>query len=232
MSKKKESGAKVQQKSKKKVMSKSKKETERSLTGDQVDNIRKEYKAIDKDINLLPDFTVDADNLVKVGDYDDEMRYHNYRIRRYDYNDIPVIEISDLEGAWMCRIPYDSETYQIANMLIDAKEDNELIDVFLTNLRTVSGIPNGYYHQAILMLTTCYINPSLLSGGMFPSKEQRQFRKDVKSLRRMFLDWDEERKRLDERRDEPGVYDDYYLHKSEDVLAAKDDDELRKIGVE
>jgi hypothetical protein len=222
----------VQPKVKKKPVSKVKKETKKVLDGDQVENIRKEYKAIDKDINLLPDFTVDVNNLVRVGDYDDELHYHNYKIKRYDHNDIPVIEISDLESAWMVRIPFDCETYQIANMLIDAKEDNELIDVFITNLRTVSGIPNGYYHQAILMLTMCYVNPSLLSGGMFLNKEQRQFRKDVKSLRKMFLGWYAERKELEDRREQPGVYDDYYLHRSEDVLAAKNDEELKKIVVD
>ena len=167
-------------------------------------------------------------NDVRVGDYDDELRYKNYKIRRYDCNDIPVIEISDLEGAWMIRIPFDSDTYQVANMLIDTKEDNELIDVFLTNLRTVSGVPNGFYQQGIMLLTMCYVNPTLLYGGLFLSKEQKQFRKDVKMLRGKFLDWYAEWKSWEGRRDEPGVYDDYYLHKSEDVLSAKDEDELKK----
>ena len=166
----------------------------------------------------------------RVGQYDDEMRYKNYKVRRYDLNDVPVLEVSNLEGTWMVRIPYDSETYQMACMLIDAKEDNELIDVYLTNLQTVSGIPNGYYQQGVLLLTMCYMNPGLLSRSVFPGREQRQFRKDVRMLRKMFLEWAEESRRLRESRDEPDELEDYYLHKSEEVLAANDDGDLKNVG--
>ena len=163
-------------------------------------------------------------DIVLIDEYDDEIRHGNYKIRRYTHDDVPVMEISNLEGTWMLRIPYNFDSYNMLNLLFGADKDNEFIDLFFTNMMVASGIPNGYYHQAIMLVTACYMQPELLSQGMFPDKQQRQFRKDVKLLRKMFLDWASERDKYVGSLPEPGEKEDYYRWKSEKVLAEKSDD--------
>ena len=192
------------------------------------------YKSDDKDLGRISDEQLkeirDAYiNRIRNGEplideYDDEIRHGNYKIRRYTHDDVPVMEISNLEGTWMLRIPYNFDSYNMLNLLFGADKDNEFIDLFFTNMMVASGIPNGYYHQAIMLVTACYMQPELLSQGMFPDKQQRQFRKDVKLLRKMFLDWASERDKYVGSLQEPGEKEDYYRWKSEKVLAEKSDD--------
>ena len=184
--------------------------SDRPLTAEQISLIRQYYKE-----RVIPQDTV--------GEYDDELRYKNWKIRRYDYNDVPVMEFSNLEGTWMVRVPYDCDTYNLANILIDRKEDNELIEVYLTNLMSLSMIPNGFYHQAVMMLGMAYIHPRLLSKTVVPDKMQRQYRKDWKRLMKAWMEWGKERDDMISSRD-VNVDEDYWRQRSEAILRGEDEE--------
>ncbi len=200
-----------------------------SLTAAQIEDIRRSYlECGEKDGKDKSDDVINT----RVGMYDDERRYGNYVIRRYDKKDVPVIEITDLQGIWCVCIPYDSEVYSLANMLIDSGEETEIADVFITNLRMVTSIPNGFFHQAVMLLSMAYIRPYLLSDGLFVGKDVKQFRRDCKFLKKAFMKWSAERDEFVRRQDEdtnPGH--DYWRNRAERILAGNDTETNELISV-
>ena len=179
-----------------------------TLTAEQIAEIRKYYR----------ESVVSEDS---VGSYDDDFRYKNWKIRRYDHEDVPVMEFSNLEGTWMVRVPYDCETYNLANLMRALKERNEIVDVYLTNLMTLSMIPNGYLHEAVMMLMMAYVNPSLVSDTMFPNKAQRTYRRDWKAVMKLLVAWGKEREEMMATRD-VNVDQEYWRQRAENIM--RDDD--------
>lgn len=127
----------------------------------------------------------------------------NYIISMYEKDEVPVIEVSNSQGTWLVRVPVDFQMYGIVNRLLgDFQSDNEglrgnarsVLEMYFMNWQNVTGIPNGHYHQAIVMLTACYADPSLLKTSLIG--RGNNFYKDVKTLKRAFLKWAVQREKL------------------------------------
>lgn len=127
----------------------------------------------------------------------------NYMVSNYAVGDMKVYEVSNLAKTWLVRLPADFQMYGILERLMkeyqsknkERKEKaQEVLDMFFMNWQNVTGVPNGYYHQAIVLLTAAYMKPELLGGGLFDNKEQRGFKRDITNLRKTFLQWHKELK--------------------------------------
>lgn len=125
-----------------------------------------------------------------------EVRVGNFLVTLYSLEDVPVIEVSNMESTWLVRIPADFQMYGILNrLLLDMDDDDmkvrdnacEWLRMFFLNWQNVTGIPSGHYHQGILMLTCAYNRPELLKSSFFGAG--RDFMSDVKKLRKSFLKW-------------------------------------------
>lgn len=132
-----------------------------------------------------------------------EVRVGNYKVLLYSLDDVPVIDVMNLEGTWMVRIPVHFQMYGMLNRLLLELEDDdarirsnaeEWLKMFFMNWQNVTGIPNGHYHQGVMMLTACYADPSLLKSSFWG--KGKDFHKSVKNLRLSFLEWAKERERL------------------------------------
>lgn len=120
-------------------------------------------------------------------------------------SDIECINISNLDGTWMTRIP---QTYEMYGMLTIAwqwynsdkaeekKRGEDYFSTVLSNMSYVSSISNDYYHQALMMIATAYAHPVLLSD----KKKFKDFSKEAESLIKNFLSW---RKEYDKRMNRP-----------------------------
>ncbi len=148
-----------------------------------------------------------------------EVRVGNYKVLLHAIDEVPVIEVMNLEGTWMVRVPVHFQMYGMLNRLLLEFEDDdanvraraeEWLGMFFMNWQNVTGIPNGHYHQGIVMLTACYANPSLLKSSFWGNG--KDFHKSVKNLRLSFLEWAKQRESL-ERQAEQSVDTD------KDVLA-------------
>lgn len=114
---------------------------------------------------------------------------------------IECINISNLDGSWLTRIP---QTYEMYGMLTLAwqwynsdKEDEkkrgeDYFSTVLSNMSYVSSISNGFYHQALMMIATAYAHPVLLSD----KQQFKDFSKEARQLIKDFLLW---RKEYDKR---------------------------------
>lgn len=118
------------------------------------------------------------------------------KVRKGEIGTVPAIELSNLDGSWCVRLAPGTQMESLVSSMLGEEEfiDNDWLGLVLTNLLDASSIPNGYYHQALMLVTAAYINPSLISGGKF-SRSRRAFNSDVKRLREAFLSW---RKEYDE----------------------------------
>lgn len=104
---------------------------------------------------------------------------------------VEVIEVSSLDGAWCVRVMPGSQMESIMGAMLDDNEDiidNEWVSLVCTNLMTTSSIPNGHYHMALMLVTSAYADPSLISGNPL-SKKRRVFARDVKKVRDAFISW-------------------------------------------
>lgn len=133
------------------------------------------------------------------------VRVGNYTASLYELGGVPVIEVSNLGGTWMVRIPVDFQMYGIVNRLLLEVEDEDYavssnakdwLSLFFMNWQNATGIPNGYYHQAITMLTMAYADPSLLKKSFFG--RGGKFYSDVERLRKQFLKWSKSSDRITE----------------------------------
>lgn len=118
------------------------------------------------------------------------------KVKKGEIGTVPCYEVSSLDGAWMTRLMPGSQMESMVSASLEEGSAEEWLELVLTNLMQVSMIPNGYYHQGILLLTAAYYRPELISGGMF-NAERRHFLKDARKLRESFLSWwrDAEEKR-------------------------------------
>lgn len=132
-----------------------------------------------------------------------EFRVGNFKVKAYLLNEVNVIEVMNLEGTWMVRVPEDFQMYGILNrMLLQTDDDdtkeraraNEWLHMFFMNWQNTTGIPSGHYHQAIMMLTACYAQPELLKSSFWG--KGKDFHKSVKKLRQDFIKWANEREKL------------------------------------
>lgn len=108
--------------------------------------------------------------------------------------DIEAINVSNLDGTWMIRIP---QTYEMFGMITccyqwsqsrnpeDRERGVSFLSTALSNMIFCSTICNGFYHQALKMIATAYAHPSLLSD----KKQRKDFDKEAKDLIKRFLDW-------------------------------------------
>lgn len=110
---------------------------------------------------------------------------------------IECINVSDLDGTWLVRIP---QTYEMFSMLTVSyqwsKSENVeerrrgvgFIRAALSNMFYVSSVCNGFFHHGIEMIAAAYSNPTLLQD----TKEGKSFMEDAKDSVARFLKWREE----------------------------------------
>jgi hypothetical protein len=110
---------------------------------------------------------------------------------------VECINVSDLEGTWLVRIP---QTYEMFGMLtvayqwsqsddMDARRRGEgFIRTAISNMFYVSNVCNCFFHHGIEMVAAAYANPSLLRDG----EDGQRFIKDAKETIEHFLAWREE----------------------------------------
>ena len=88
----------------------------------------------------------------------------------------------------MVRLMPGSQMEAVVSAHLDSGDSSEWLELMMMNLMQVSTIPNGYYHQGVMLLTAAYYNPALISGSFFRG-ESRRFLKDARKLREGFLSW-------------------------------------------
>jgi predicted small secreted protein len=110
---------------------------------------------------------------------------------------IEAINISNLDGSWMIRIP---ETFEMFSMLTavydglysdntDIKErSRDYLSTVFTNMMYASSITNGYYHQGLFMVGAAYTDPTLLSD----KKKFKAFKHEAEGVMTRFLAWRKE----------------------------------------
>lgn len=122
-------------------------------------------------------------------------RVGNYKVWRTkvtarkgkDKFDIEQICVSDLEGAWVTKVPQTSECFaMLTELYADERNEGALSSIF-TNMLAMSSIYNGYFHRAVQMCLSVYFNPDLLRK----KKERKDLIKEVKRLADDFLQWRE-----------------------------------------
>ena len=129
------------------------------------------------------------------------------RVKKGEIGTVETLEVSSLDRSWMVRLQPGSQMAmlvqaQLENM--DKEQSAEWLSVVTTNIYHVSVIPNGYFHQAMVLLLGAYYNPSLLKGGIL-DREARKWRRDVRSVRDAFLKWYSESSAfMDSRDDDDG----------------------------
>lgn len=132
-----------------------------------------------------------------------DLNVGNYKVSLYELQDVPVIDVSNIEGTWMVRIPVHFQMYGVLNRLLLESQDedsavreraNDWLGMFFLNWQNVTGIPNGYYHQALVLLSGAYADPSLLKSSFFG--RGKAFYSDVKKLRQSFIKWHNESEKL------------------------------------
>lgn len=112
------------------------------------------------------------------------------RVKKGEIGTVEAYEVMSLDGAWSVRLMPGShmETMLVSVLDEEKKVDDEWVELVCTNLMMASSIPNGYYHQALMLLTAVYADPTLITGGPF-SKKKREFLRDCKKVRDGFLEW-------------------------------------------
>lgn len=115
-------------------------------------------------------------------------------------SDIECINLSNLDGTWLVRIPQTFEmfgmltvAYQWANSenAEERRRGDGFIRTALSNMAYVSMICNGFFHHGVEMVTAAYANPSLLND----TEEVKNFMLDAKDTIKRFLVWREEYER-------------------------------------
>lgn len=141
------------------------------------------------------------------------VRVGNFVFTHSSVDDVSVIEVSNLDKSWVVRIPSYFSSYAIVNRLMKEKSDgvenaDRNLSMFATNYMQVSMIPNGYFHQGIVLLCAAYYHPDLLKVRVLnPSKESKAFKRDAKRLVDAFIAWRKEYDALVESGDDDTRYD-------------------------
>lgn len=110
------------------------------------------------------------------------------KVKKGEIGTVECYEVSSLDGAWMTRLMPGSQMHLMVASALESGDAREWLELVMTNLMQVSTIPNGYYHQGVMLLTAAYYNPALISGSFFRG-ESRRFLKDARKLREGFLSW-------------------------------------------
>ncbi len=123
-----------------------------------------------------------------------QRRFGNYKIVEKEVKGVPVIEVGNIEQTWQVRIPVHYEMYGMLKYMLEELEGGngdsfkEAINLFLVNFQAVTSIPNGYFHQAVMLLNCVYVTPEILSSSRW-NKRRREFMRDVDKLKSNFLNW-------------------------------------------
>ena len=127
------------------------------------------------------------------------------------------VQISNADVSWMVRVGFDSESYGVIKQLVDEydgdgdKSDIEdMLKTIFLHMQLSTGIVNGYFMSGVQLLTEVYIDPSLMSGGLF-NKRGREFRKRVDNLRKSFIEWSKRRADMMRKNEDEMDYDGEYL---------------------
>ncbi len=137
------------------------------------------------------------------------------KVKRGEIGVVETYEVLSLDGAWCVRLMPGSQMETLLGSMLGEERDidNEWVTLVCSNLFAASAIPNGHYHQGLMLLTAAYADPTLLSGGVL-SRRRREFLREARRVRDAFLRW---------RRD----YDEYI-----ESLPHDDDRDLRKVEAE
>lgn len=145
------------------------------------------------------------------------------RVRKGTIGTVEVVEVSSLDEAWCVRVMPGTQMDAIMGVLLDDSEDvidNEWLRLVCANLMTASSIPNGHYHEALMLVTAAYSDPSLISGSAF-SKKRRAFARDVKRVRDAFLAWRREYDEFIDSQPDDDVRQEEMRIKAEEALSEK-----------
>lgn len=112
--------------------------------------------------------------------------------------DIECLCVSSLDGTWRVQIPASFEMYAVLNALYDDYSSDvdevhsradDVLSTILSNMMYATIIGNGYYHQALLMVSTVYAHPSYLSDG---DEHYKALCESYAKLRDGFTSWRKE----------------------------------------
>lgn len=129
---------------------------------------------------------------------------------------VEVVEVSSLDGAWCVRVMPGTQMESLMGVMLDDNEDvvdNEWMRLVCTNLMTVSSVPNGHYHEALMLVNAVYADPTLISGNPL-GRKRRAFARDVRKVRDAFLAWHKD-------------YEEFM-----ETLPDEDENDLRKLEAE
>lgn len=110
---------------------------------------------------------------------------------------IECINVSNLDGTFCVRIPQSVEMFGMitaAYQWVHSEVEDErnrgesFLRIVFSNILYVSSVCNGFYHQAVEMVTTAYAFPAVLTD----KKQSKAFKKDAEDLLKRFLVWREE----------------------------------------
>lgn len=110
---------------------------------------------------------------------------------------IEAINISDLDGAWCVRVPQTFEMFGLltiayqwinGNDAAERERGEAYLRTMISNMFYVSSVSNGYYGQAVQMVSAIYADPALLTD----KDKNKQLKKEVDSLKKKYLAWREE----------------------------------------
>ena len=152
--------------------------------------------------NFMLEFMPSRDMLSE----EDQVRLDKGEIKlKKQRTSIECINISNLDGSWMTRIPQTWEMYGMLTLAWqwyngdnedEKKRGKDYFTTVLSNMAFCGSISNEYYHQALMMIATAYAYPVLLSD----KKKFKDFSKEAENLIKDFLSW---RKDFDKRVNRP-----------------------------
>lgn len=107
---------------------------------------------------------------------------------------IDCINVSILDGSWMVRIPETFEQFAMLSLAyawsLSEDKDKQVkgtdyLRTAISNMYYVSCVCNGFYHHAVEMVTSAYVDPELLKEN----ERGVAFLKDAKLTIERFLEW-------------------------------------------
>lgn len=144
--------------------------------------------------------------------------------------DVECINVSDLDGTWLVRIP---QTYEMFGMLTVAyqwsqsedmeerRRGNGFIRTAISNMFYVSSVCNGFFHHGVEMIAAAYANPSLLQD----TEEGKNFIGDARGTVERFLAWREEYDKhvADNEPTDKDIRQEEFAEEAMDILDGKED---------
>lgn len=145
-------------------------------------------------------------------------------------NGIECINVSNLDGTWLVRIPQTFEmfgmltvAYQWANSenTEERRRGDAFIRTALSNMAYVSMVCNGFFHHGVEMIAAAYANPSLLQD----TEEGKNFIGDARGTVERFLAWREEYDKhvADNEPTDKDIRQEEFAEEAMDILDGKED---------